>query len=144
MTHGRPRKARQRQRGIALLEFVLTAPLFLILLLGVMEFSYYFYVAVSTTNAAREGARQCTLVDLGGCGNCDPTAAVTYMGKIGMSGFTHASATCAVDGGVPTYTVEVTTDFPTLTGYPVILGAMPSSSTQGNTVVHGVAVMRGQ
>jgi Flp pilus assembly protein TadG len=63
---GGVRAAGSRQRGIALMEFAVTLPLFLVLLLGMMEYGYYFYVAVSATNAAREGARQCTLTSLGG------------------------------------------------------------------------------
>jgi len=141
---GGVRAAGSRQRGIALMEFAVTLPLFLVLLLGMMEYGYYFYVAVSATNAAREGARQCTLTSLGACGNCDPTAAVTYMGKIGMGSRTNASASCATNAGTFMYTVNVTVDFPTLTGFPPVVGAMPASSVAGNTMAWGVAVMRGQ
>jgi hypothetical protein len=71
-------------------EFALTVPLFLLLLLGMLEYGYYFYVASSATTAAREGARQCTLVALGGCGDCQPTAAVSYMYQLGLSEHTVA------------------------------------------------------
>ena len=141
---GGARTAGFRQRGIALMEFAVTLPLFLVLLLGMMEYGYYFYVAVSATNAAREGARQCTLTSLGACGNCTPTAAVSYMSKIGMASRTNASASCATNAGTFMYTVNVTVDFPTLTGFPPVVGAMPASSVAGNTMAWGVAVMRGQ
>jgi Flp pilus assembly protein TadG len=136
--------SRASQRGTALLEFGLTLPIFLVILLGMMEYGRYFYVAVSANNAAREGARQCTLRSLGACGNCDPTAAVSYMTKIGMGSKTAATATCASDAGTLMYTVRVAVDFPTLTGYPPVLGAMPASSIAGNTMAWGVSVMRGQ
>jgi Flp pilus assembly protein TadG len=141
---GGPRATGSRQRGIALMEFAVTLPLFLVLLLGMMEYGYYFYVAVSATNAAREGARQCTLTSLGACGNCNPTAAVAYMNKIGMASNTNASASCATNAGTFMYTVNVAVDFPTLTGFPPVVGAMPASSSAGNTMAWGVAVMRGQ
>jgi Flp pilus assembly protein TadG len=137
-------RRRGRERGIALLEFALTFPVLLILVLGMMEYGHYFYVAVSANNAAREGARQCTLKSLGACGVCNPTAAVDYMKTIGMGSRTTASASCATQAGTLMYTVRVAVDFPTLTGYPPILGAMPLSTTAGNTMAWGVSVMRGQ
>ena len=133
-----------RQRGVALAEFAIVLPLFLTILLGMIDYGYYFYVAVSASNAAREGARQCTLVSLGACGNCTPTAAITYMDTIGKGGQTTATATCTNTGGTLMYTVNVTVDIPTITGYLTSLGLMPASSTSGNTVTRAVAVMRGQ
>jgi Flp pilus assembly protein TadG len=138
------RRPNKRERGLALVEFALTLPLFLVLVLGMVEYGYYFYVAVSATNAAREGARQCTLVALGACGNCNPTAAVDYMSDVGLGDETSATATCANVNGALMYTVDVTVDFATLTGYPPVLGAMPASGTAGNTVAYGEARMRGQ
>jgi hypothetical protein len=136
---------RRRQRGAALAEFAITLPIFLALVLGVLEYGYYFYVSVSANNAAREGARQCTLVALGACGNCEPTAAVDYMGKLGLTKYTSAKATCDVNGGAYMYTVGVRVDFPSLTGYPLILKVLPQSPTiVGNIVAGAAVVMRGQ
>jgi hypothetical protein len=109
-----------------------------------LEYSYYFYVAVSATSAAREGARQCTLVSLGKCGVCNPTAAKDYMKAIGLQQHTAATASCNNVGGTLMYTVDVLVDFPTLTGYMTKLGAIPSSKIPGNTRTQGVATMRGQ
>jgi Flp pilus assembly protein TadG len=142
-TRGRKRP-HSSERGTALVEFALTLPVFLVILLGMMEYGRYFYVAVSANNAAREAARQCTLRSLGACGQCDPTAAIAYMTNIGMGPRTSATATCANEAGTLMYTVRVAVDFPTLTGYLPVLGAMPASSTQGNTMAWGVSVMRGQ
>ena len=133
-----------RVRGGALAEFALTLPLFLVLLIGMIEYGYYFYVAVSATSAAREGARQCTVVALGACGQCTPSDAVSYMNKIKLGNKTTAAATCTNTNGNIMYSVKVTVDFPTLTGYSVLLAAMPHSSTSGNVVAYGAAVMRGQ
>ena len=136
---------RGSQRGSTLVEFALTLPLFFTILVATLEYGYWFYVAVSATSAAREGARQCTLVSLGACGECDPTAAVDYMGAIGLGEHTDAEAFCANSAGAFMYTVAVTVDFPTLTGYLSNFGVTPvSPTTVGNTIARGVAVMRGQ
>ena len=46
------------RRGAIALEFALVAPVLLIILLGIMQFGYAFFVQINMTNAAREGARQ--------------------------------------------------------------------------------------
>ena len=138
------RRRRRGQRGSTLVEFALTLPLFFVMVTGMLEYGYWFYVANSAVAAAREGARQCTLVALGACGECDPTAAVDYMEAIGLDSYTDADAECENDAGALMYTVDVTVDFPTMTGYLSKLGAIPESSTEGNTIARGVAIMRGQ
>ena len=135
---------RRPQRGSTFVEFALTLPLFVTLLVGTLEYGYWFYVAVSATSAAREGARQCTLVSLGACGACNPTAAVAYMGAIHLNSYTSASASCVNSAGAFMYTVTTTVDFPTLTGYLSNFGITPESPTAGHTIARGVAVMRGQ
>jgi Flp pilus assembly protein TadG len=135
---------RRRQRGASVVEFALTVPLFLVLLLGALEYGYYFYVAVTTTSAAREGARQCTLVSLGDCGSCSPTNAIAYMGKVGLSNKTTATSTCSNTDGNILYNVNVTVDFPSLSGFSTVLAAMPQSSKAGHVLAYGNAVMRGQ
>lgn len=137
-------RRRRRNRGSTVVEFALTIPLFMTLLIGMLEYGYWFYVALSATSAAREGARQCTLVSLGECGSCDPTAARDYMGAIGLDGFTSAEATCESSDGTIMYTVDVLVDFPTMTGYLNALGVIPPSPNDGNTRARGRAVMRGQ
>ena len=137
-------ETRRAERGLALVEFALTVPLFLVLLLGMLDYGYYFYVAVGATNAAREGARQCTLVALGDCGNCNPSDAVDYMTQLGLGANTSASANCSSTNGKIMYTVNVAVDYPSLTGYGTMLGVMPDSTIDGNTVAYGKAVMRGQ
>jgi Flp pilus assembly protein TadG len=138
------RRPPRRERGASVVEFALTVPLFLVLLLGALEYGYYFYVAVTATSAAREGARQCTLVALGGCGACAPTNAITYMNKIGLGNKTTATSTCTNTNGNILYNVKVTVDFPSLSGFSTVVGAMPKSSKSGYVLAYGNAVMRGQ
>src|SRR5437867_12150593 len=45
------------QRGSAIVELTLLVPLFLLMLLGTMDFARVFYTALSVTHAARAGAQ---------------------------------------------------------------------------------------
>jgi len=122
----------------------LTIPIFILVLVGTLEYGYYFYAATSATSAAREGARQCTLVALGKCGDCKPTAAVDYMKQIGLGSFTQATANCTSGANGIMYAVNVVVDYPTLSGLGTKLGMTPRSSIAGHTVAYGMATMRGQ
>jgi Flp pilus assembly protein TadG len=55
------RDSRHRQRGAAAVEFALVLPLLLTLVLGAIDWGWYFFVDQLVTNAAREGARAGTL-----------------------------------------------------------------------------------
>lgn len=58
--------ARSRfQRGAAAAEFVLVLPALLFMLLGVVDWGYYFCVREVAIHAAREGARVASLLDRG-------------------------------------------------------------------------------
>jgi len=54
---GHPRRARRRTRGQALVEFSMVAPIFLLILFGIIDFGRYVYYVQILNNAAREGAR---------------------------------------------------------------------------------------
>ena len=66
----RDRLGRKRERGQALVEMALIAPIFLLLVLGLIDFAGAFHAKITITNAAREGAR------LAGRGNIFSTAQV--------------------------------------------------------------------
>ena len=50
-------KRSRRERGQALLEFAFVVPIFLVLVLGVVDFSWALRSWITVTNSAREGAR---------------------------------------------------------------------------------------
>jgi len=50
-----------REDGVIVVEFVILLPLFLLILVGIMEFGHIFYVRHTLTNASREGARAAVL-----------------------------------------------------------------------------------
>ena len=54
---------RQDRRGAALVEMALTLPVFLMVVLGIIEFGRGMMVTQFVTNAAREGARTAVLTD---------------------------------------------------------------------------------
>lgn len=56
MQHIKRTKA-NRERGQALVETAITLPLLLLLLMGIMEFGWFFYNQMSVENGSREGAR---------------------------------------------------------------------------------------
>ena len=53
----RPRARPESQRGASVVEFALVAPLFVVLLFGLVEFGLAIYTKEVVTNASREGAR---------------------------------------------------------------------------------------
>lgn len=52
------RRARRNRRGAAVVEFAIVAPLFILLLFGMIEFGRMIMVQQVLTNASREGARR--------------------------------------------------------------------------------------
>jgi Flp pilus assembly protein TadG len=55
------RRVRSRRRGAAAVEFAVVAPVFLLLVFGIVEFGRMLMVHQVLTNAAREGARRAVL-----------------------------------------------------------------------------------
>ncbi|MBV1779101.1 pilus assembly protein [Paeniglutamicibacter sp. ABSL32-1] len=50
-------RAAKREEGASAVEFALVLPVLITLLLGIMEFGFFFNQQISVTQAAREGAR---------------------------------------------------------------------------------------
>jgi Flp pilus assembly protein TadG len=73
---------RERERGAAAAEFVLVLPVLLTLVLGTIDYGWYFSVREVATNAAREGARTAAL--LGNTTANGVARANTYLANAGM------------------------------------------------------------
>ena len=78
-------KTESRRRGAAMVEFALVAPVFLILITGIIELGRAVVVQQLLTNASREGAR------IGGYNSTTSTSTVTtavnsYLTNVGISG----------------------------------------------------------
>jgi Flp pilus assembly protein TadG len=88
--------------GVVAVEFVILFPLFMLIIVGIVEFGHLFYVRHSLTNASREGAR---------------AAVVYYVGTTPRNTWAEGTATTAVNNymaatkflGTPTVAVNAGT-----------------------------------
>ena len=112
-----------RRRGSVLIEFVAVLPVFLLLMLGAIDWGWYFVLRETALNAVREGART-------GSVQADSTAAVgaaeaAVAGYLSGAGFRAHAATVALGtvtvSGAPVTVVQVAlVDYPagSITGFP--------------------------
>jgi Flp pilus assembly protein TadG len=131
----RVRQPRNPERGAAAVEFALVLPLFLTVLMGTVDYGYYFFSDQIVTNAAREGARAGTLLAPGGS---PPTAgaqslataaavaaASAYLANntLGCPGGGTAciTATYTTAAGTPAINVVIQYDSVSLTGFTAII-----------------------
>jgi len=141
------KRSRNPQRGAAAVEFALVLPLFLALLMGTIDYGYFFFSDQIATNAAREGARAGTLVPpaagAGAATGAASAAASAYLAANGLG--CPGGGTCGItttpidvtDAGMTTPAIDVVIDyqFVSLTGFTQII--LPAK-------VHAHAVMRWQ
>jgi Flp pilus assembly protein TadG len=115
------------QRGAALVEFCIVLPLFVLLLLGTIDWGWYFAIREIAVNATREGAR---------AGSVAPsTATATDNAKNAVNNYLQNAlgASYQQTPDVTTSTCSVATSqciSVQLTNYPVVAGR-PSSSITG-------------
>jgi Flp pilus assembly protein TadG len=144
----RSRTRRSRQRGVAALEFALAMILFLPALFLILDWGYYYYVAITATEASRVGARQLWNQSVTNCSNTTPVTtattlvqgssgdAKTYMATIGMDSYTTVTASCLPTASTPVglsnpvWTLQVKVDFPL--PVPTLGLGIPRSATPGN------------
>lgn len=131
------------QRGTSAIEFALVLPFLLLLLLGMLDYGWYFFVEHASETAAREGARVATTYP-GACGTTSSElvavqVAKQRMGIAGMSSNTEVAVVCDTVNGDPEYQVDVTVKFPQLTGYSLIPLPRDGSSVRA----HARVTMRG-
>jgi Flp pilus assembly protein TadG len=77
------RPCRSNRKGVAAVEFAVVAPLFFLLVFGMIEFGRAVMVQQIITNASREGARLAVLD--GSTGTEVKTAVVTYMQRAAIT-----------------------------------------------------------
>jgi len=66
----------KNERGQAMVEFALVIPIFLMLLLGILQFGIIFNNFITLTDAARAGSRVAAVSRLDSCPKCKAEAAV--------------------------------------------------------------------
>ncbi len=124
----------RRERGAVAVEFALVAPLFLAILLAIIEFSNFFRVQIGVTQAAREAARSMAINNNQGTAKAAAAAASPAIDPSGFS-YVFSPASC---GSNQTVTVTITYSLKTVSGGALqsLTGAiMPSTVT-------GVSAMR--
>jgi Flp pilus assembly protein TadG len=110
-------RIRPSERGAAAVEFALILPVFVLLIMGMLEFSRAYNAQISISNAAREGARVMAIHDDAATARSAAIDAAVSLNPALAAGdiaITPASCAGAVDG-----TVEVSIDYdlPLMTGF---------------------------
>src|SRR5918997_768708 len=102
-------KSRHTDRGAAVVEFALVAPLLLMMVLGIAEFGRAYHVQTTLSQAAREGVRVMALQN-------DPAAAVAATRAaapdLTLTNITVTPSSCVASGSTPAATAMVTVTFP--------------------------------
>ncbi len=103
-------------RGASAVEFALVLPLLMLLVMGALDWGYYFYCEEVVTNAAREGARAGSLqATSDAAAQADATdAASTYLQN---GGLTASNATVSIALDAASVTVSVSYPTGSLTGF---------------------------
>ncbi len=133
-------------RGAAAIEFAIILLPFCLLLMGMIDYGWYFFVDLACTNAVREGARTATTYP-GGCPNAAAITAGQNAITNDLSGLLPASyspsitATCTTVNNSPQFLFQLTLTFPQLTGFSYV--ALPGGGYGGNVTVSTSATMRG-
>ena len=82
------RPCRIKRQGVAAVEFALVAPLFFLMVFGMIEFGRAIMVQQIMTNASREGARMAVLDSPTPTASLVKNAITTYLLSAGISGAT--------------------------------------------------------
>ena len=139
------RRSRKNSRGAAAIEFGLIITPFCVMLFGMIDYGWWFFVDLVATNSVREAARAATTFP----GPC-PNVAATNAGKAAIANYFTSvlpaysptvTATCTQPvGGDPSFKFDLVLDFQPITGLSLV--PMPGGGG-GTTRVKTSATMRG-
>ena len=128
-------KSTRASRGAVAVEFALVLPLLLLVVLGAIDYGWYFFCALGSANAAREGARAGTTVPNGDATKAKTTAQ-SYLNSAGL-GAQPVAINVAVAAAPTSVSVEVVMHFKPLVGF------VPLPTDGGGPVAHSKVVMMG-
>ncbi len=116
----------RREHGAAAVEFALVLIPLLLIILGTIDWGYYFYVREIVADAARAGARAGSL-DPTNASTSASTAATTFLNNVKLTGATFPACT----GTVPANSVCIRIEYltPSITGFTKLGGVMPPSAS---------------
>jgi Flp pilus assembly protein TadG len=108
MRRGQKVKSREDERGAAVVEFALVAPLLLLMVLGIAEFGRAYHVQTTLSQAAREGVRVMALQN-------DPAGAIAATRAaaptLTLTNISVTPSSCVASGTTPAATATVTVTF---------------------------------
>jgi Flp pilus assembly protein TadG len=123
------RKIRRAQRGNAMIEFVLVLPLLLVLLLGAIDWGFYFMIREAVINATREGARVGSVATSSAAATTDAKTAVrNYLSNAFGTTYSNAATDARLVVG-PTTVAGSPAVSVQLLNYPVVPGRPTTSIT---------------
>lgn len=109
----RSKHKKRKERGAVAVEFALIAPILLLIVVGIVEFSHFYNLQVSVTQAAREAARTMAIKN-----DTSEAAAAGIAGAPGLSlaagNFSFSPTSCTTG---ETVTATVTYNAASLTGF---------------------------
>src|SRR5688572_19650191 len=123
----------RRRRGAEVLEMALMMPLLLLLIFGMIEFGYFFYLQHNLQAAAREGARTGAMLNATDTDAVNKASAFLSAANLNSGSFAITSTT---SGDTITVTVQATW------GQVGVLHLYPLIPIQDAKVIRGAAVMR--
>lgn len=137
------RRTKQNERGASAVEFALTLPFLLAILLGIMEFGWMFFTDIQVTNAARDGARRGAVAPKELVCQAARERAQAVLQNAGLNGSVEIATECQ-PGSEPgpedeslrvqiIYTYEPLTPLASLPFIPQVL--LPAS-VQGTAIMH--------
>jgi len=107
------RRLRRNQEGASLAEFAVLAPLFVVLLFGLVEFGLALYSKGVVTNASREGARFGVVYGTPRKTEAEIIARVTeYLNKAGFTDTPSVTVNVTGEGGPSGSALSVTVTYP--------------------------------
>src|SRR5262249_23270313 len=117
-------------RGGAAVEFALVLPLFMALVMGALDYGWFFFSSQVVTNAAREGARAATLANAG-----DSSAATSNAKSVALAYMTGNGVHCTPPDNSPAdKCITPTTCCPTCSNGPACSG-LPSGTAAVDVVI---------
>ena len=118
------RAQRRTSSGAAAVEFALVLPLFLTVLFGMLEYSWFFYQQFGVASAVREGVRFGVTIDMDS--SPDPRAAAMTRTKAVLDGvaisYSGGTVAAVYNGSYPSRTMTVNVDL----AYKPLLNFVPT------------------
>lgn len=125
-------RRRRGERGAALVEFAILAPLLILLLIGLIEFGWLFAQYNQVRHGVREGARYAAVSNPVTAGSVDATLESVVCDAISLPNGTVTGTVTSPSVNNPPRKfdyaeITVTAAIPTLTGAPLIGGFIPAT-----------------